>query len=225
MNSTGNDIVSLNAIDITRTRQQRFYLKILAASESTLYHQYHDDLALENFVWLLWSIKESAHKFLQRNNPGLVFSPTRCIVNQLEIPAEYKITKSAISIFEGVGFDSQPACKGVVTVGAETLYSRSIITRDFIFSVVNRDNDFESTGWGIKWIDNVGTDSQSAEVRTFLLKKLKSEFPSHQLQVHKNTHGCPILVNRGEEMDITVSLAHHDHWVGYSYQLDSVIAG
>lgn len=224
MNSTGNDIVSLNAIDITRTRQQRFYSKILAASESILYNQYQDDLAFETFVWLLWSVKESAYKFLQRNNPNLVFSPTRCIVNELEIPAEYQITNSVTSIFEGVSFGNHIACKSVITVGADTLYSRSIITRNFIFSVVNRDNDFESTGWGIKHIGNTNSDNQSAEVRTFLLEKLKKELPLHQLQVHKSSHGCPVLVNGTEKIDVCVSLAHHDHWVGYSYQLDSLMA-
>ncbi|HWZ14970.1 MAG TPA: 4'-phosphopantetheinyl transferase superfamily protein [Mucilaginibacter sp.] len=224
MNSTGNDIVSLNAIDITRTRQQRFYSKILAGSESILYNQYQDDLAFETFVWILWSVKESAYKFLQRTNPNLVFSPTRCFVTQLEIPVEYQILNPSISILEGMGFDGHPACKSIVTVGSETLYSSSIITRGFIFSVVSRDNDFESTGWGIKRIDDAGSDNQSAEVRTFLLEKLKKELPLHQLQVHKNAHGCPVLVNGAEKIDACVSLAHHDHWVGYSYQLDSVMA-
>lgn len=224
MNSTGNDIVSLNAIDITRTKQQRFYSKILAASESTLYNQYQTDITFENFVWLLWSIKESAYKFRKRNNPGLVFSPARCIVTQLEIPAEYQITRSAISILERIGFDNHPAYKSIVTVGAETLYSRSIITRNFIFSVVNLDNNFESTRWGIKHIGNTNSDSQSAEVRTFLLEALKNELQLDELQVHKNADGCPVLVNGTEEIDIPVSLAHHDHWGGFSYQLDSLIA-
>jgi phosphopantetheinyl transferase (holo-ACP synthase) len=224
MNSTGNDIVSLNAIDIIRTKQQRFYSKILAASESILYSQYQTDITFENFVWLLWSVKESAYKFLQRNKPDLVFSPTRCIISQLEIPAEYQITNSSITILEGTGFDKQPALKSVVAFGSEILYSRSIMNADFIFSVVSHDDNFDNTGWGIKRIDNASSNSQSAEVRTFLLEKLKNAFPLHQLQVHKNAHGCPVLVNGTDEMDIRVSLAHHDHWVGYSYQLDSLLA-
>lgn len=224
MNCTGNDIVSLNAVDITRTKQQRFYSKILAASESILFNQYQDALAFETFVWLLWSIKESAYKFLQRNDPGLVFSPTRCIVNQLEILPEHRITKSAISVLESVGFDNHPAYKSIITVGAETLYSRSIITSDFIFSVANGDNNFESTGWGIKRIDNATSDSQSAEVRTFLLERLKKELPLPELQVHKNAHGCPVLVNGAEEIDIPVSLAHHNNWVAYSYQAENILA-
>jgi phosphopantetheinyl transferase (holo-ACP synthase) len=222
MNSTGNDIVSLNAIDITRTKQQRFYSKILAVSESILYNQYQTDITFENFVWLLWSIKESAYKFLQRNNPGLVFSPTKCVVTQLEIPAKNQIMNPSVAVLEGIEFDKHPAFKSIVTVGLETLYSRSIVNSDFIFSVVSRDNNFESTGWGIKRIDDTDSDSQSAEVRSFLLEKLQNEFPLHKLQVNKNSDDCPILVNGAEEINTPISLAHHDHWVAYSYQLDSV---
>ncbi|MDB5131196.1 MAG: 4-phosphopantetheinyl transferase superfamily protein [Mucilaginibacter sp.] len=224
MNSTGNDVVSLNAIDIARTKQQRFYSKILAASESILYSQYQTDITFENFVWLLWSVKESAYKYLQRNNPVLVFSPTRCIVTQLEIPAEYQEANPSICVLEGSGFDNQPVLKSIVTVGSETLYSRSIITRDLIFSVVNNDNNFDSTGWGIKLIDNASSDSQSTEIRMFLLEKLKNELRLPELHVHKNSHGCPILLNRAREIDIPVSLAHHSNWIAYSYQLAGVVA-
>jgi hypothetical protein len=223
MNSTGNDIVSLNAIDIARTRQQRFYSKIFAPSESTLYNQRRADIALETFVWLLWSVKESAYKFLKRNTLELVFSPTRCVVTCLEIPAKYQLN-SPVPVLEGIGFDNQPVIESIVTFGFETLYSRSIISRDFIFSVVSHDNNFDSTGWGIKRIDNVGSDSQSTEVRAFLLEKLKNGLSLYQLQVHKNAHDCPVLINGTGEIDIPVSLAHHDNWIAYSYQLDGVVA-
>jgi phosphopantetheinyl transferase (holo-ACP synthase) len=221
MNSSGNDIVSLNAIDINRTLQPRFYSKILAASEITAYDQYKDTISLENFVWLLWSIKESAYKFLQRNNPDLVFSPTRCIINHLDIPAEYS-TDESIAILQDTGFDNQPVFKSIIKVGTETLYSRSVVNSDFIFSVVNEDNDFDDTGWGVKWINDASSDNQSAEVRTFLLAKLKSDLSSNNLQIVKNNHGCPTLLSG--EVDIPISLAHHGHWVGYSLQFDRMLS-
>jgi phosphopantetheinyl transferase (holo-ACP synthase) len=222
MNSTGNDIVSLNAIDLSRTKQRRFYSKILAASESILYNQYQTDITFENFVWLLWSIKESAYKFLQRNNPGLVFSPTRCVVTQLEIPVENQTNNKSIAVLEGIGFDNQPAVKSMVAVGSEVLYSRSVMNSGFIFSVVSHDDNFDETGWGIKLIDNTDADSQSAEVREFLLEKLKNFLTSDNLQIIKNSHGCPVLMNG--EINIPISLAHHGHWIAYSYRLDGVEA-
>src|ERR1700691_5688102 len=90
MISAGNDIISLNAINITRTKQEKFYSKILSPTEKELYNQAEfTTIPFENFVWLLWSIKESAYKYLKRNNPGLVFIPIKFTVKQLLIPHGY----------------------------------------------------------------------------------------------------------------------------------------
>lgn len=219
MNSTGNDIVSLNAINIARTRQPRFYSKILAHSEIELYNSpVYDQLPLEHYVCVLWSVKESAYKFLQRNNPNLVFSPTKFIVTQLEIPA---INFSSAN--EGIGFDENPVFKGTVTFGSETLYSRSLLNDAFIFSIVNHEDNFDTTCWGIKLIDNSEPHCQSTEVRSFLMDKLNELLPYDNLLVTKNAHGCPILEN--ENRHIPISLAHHEHWIAYSVQLDQIQAG
>jgi phosphopantetheinyl transferase (holo-ACP synthase) len=214
MNSTGNDVVSLNAIDVTRTLLPRFYSKILCAAEIALYESGLTQIPLEHYVWLLWSIKESAYKFLQRNNPDLVFSPTKFVVTRLEIPA----TKSLSSI-EGAGFEAEPVYKAIVTIGSETLYSRSLVNDNFIFSVVNLENNFESTCWGVKSINNSNPDLPSIEVRKFLIDKLESFLPLDDLTVTKTLHGCPMLMNGDQLLNIPVSLAHHDRWVAYSFQL------
>jgi phosphopantetheinyl transferase (holo-ACP synthase) len=214
MLSTGNDIVALNAIDITRTRQPRFYSKILNESEIAAYNRYEAGITFENFVWLSWSIKESAYKYLQRNNPGLVFSPTKFIVTGLEIPEN-----SSPLFLEGTGFTGQPVYKSTVTFGWELLYSRSLMNEEFIFSVVNQTNHFENTCWGIKSIDNPDTQSQSAEVRSFLIEKFH-ELPRYgNLSIIKDAHGCPVLMNGAQQLDSPVSLAHHDRWVSYSFRL------
>jgi len=222
MHSTGNDIVSLDAIDINRTLELRFYSKILCQAEIALYRETGlSQIPFERYVWLLWSIKESAYKYLQRHRPELVFSPTRCIVTELEIPAEYPIANDSITTLQDTGFDHYPVFKSIITVGRETLYSRSVVNPGLIFSVVNRDNVFEDIGWGVKRIDDASSDNQSTEVRVFLLAKLKSDLCSNDLQVAKNTHGCPVLVNGG--INIPISLAHHGHWVSYSYQASALL--
>ena len=51
MISTGNDIVSLSAVDITRTKQPRLYSKILSDAESLSYQQHlATALPFENYV-------------------------------------------------------------------------------------------------------------------------------------------------------------------------------
>ncbi|MGZ3833295.1 MAG: 4'-phosphopantetheinyl transferase family protein, partial [Mucilaginibacter sp.] len=107
MISTGNDIVALKTINIARTKQQNFYRKIISASEKDLYdRQISDKLPFDVFVWLLWSVKESGYKYLQRITPELVFSPTKIIITQLALPAD-----NFVEQFEGRGFDEDSVYK------------------------------------------------------------------------------------------------------------------
>ncbi len=215
MISTGNDIVALKAINISRTKQQNFYRKIITDAEKALYNkQFSDKIPFEQFVWLLWTIKESVYKYLQRINPGLVFSPTRIVIGQIE-PPNY----NHMSIFESRGFNEQSVYKAIAKFGPHTLYARSIVTEDFIFSVVNHINSFEQVLWGIKPIDSSDPVHQSKAVRAFTIAMLKSLLPDAELEVGKSVHGYPILLKNGIEIPVPISLAHHDHFVAYSFQV------
>src|ERR1700740_2467205 len=112
MISAGNDVVSLAAIDITRTNQHKFYSKILSDSEIPLYNEFSlAQIPFEHFVWLLWSIKESAYKFLQRNNPGLIFTPVKFVVNDLQTIFNKRAPAFSHAI-EGIGFETLPYISG-----------------------------------------------------------------------------------------------------------------
>ncbi|HWZ04661.1 MAG TPA: 4'-phosphopantetheinyl transferase superfamily protein [Mucilaginibacter sp.] len=219
MLSTGNDIVSLNAINITRSKQPGFYSKILCDTEKALYRESETALMpFENYVWLLWSIKESAYKYLRRIQPGLVFSPTKFVVNQLQIPSGYAATSFEVKETEGRGFDSNAVFKSTITFGAYTLYSRSLMYRELIVSVVNGDEDFENTGWGIKLINKSDPEYQSNAVRAFLVNRLNKLFHLDGLMIGKSMHGVPIVLKGDVEVVLSVSLSHHDKMVAYSFQ-------
>lgn len=220
MISTGNDIVSVNAINITRTKQYKFYSKILSDSENPLYKEFGlAGIPFENFVWLLWSIKESAYKFLQRNDPDLIFTPVKFVVKRLFLPSAYAVVSFNAIKIEGTGFNNVACIKGVISFGPYTLYSRSIIHHEFIHSVVNYYDNFESTCWGVKLIDNSSNENQSKEVRSFLFERLKQLYGANDFKASKNLHGCPILLKGTEECAIPVSLSHHEHFIGYSFQI------
>lgn len=215
MISTGNDIVALKAINIARTKQPNFYSKIICETERDLYDkQVAGKLPFGNFVWLLWSVKESAYKYLQRISPELVFSPVKIVIGSLHLPRQ-----SQHENLEGAGFNEQSVYSGTVEFRAFKLYFRSIISSDFIFSVVNGGDDFENTGWGIRHIDQDDTAYQSKAVRGFLLGRLNDLVPGNELHIGKTPQGCPVLSNGTTEMNIPVSLAHHDHYIAYSFQL------
>src|SRR6185312_7282273 len=219
MNSTGNDIVSLNAVNIPRTLQPRFYSKILCATEIAVYSEAGlTQIPFERYVWLLWSIKESAYKFLQRHNPGLVFSPTKFIVTGLYIPAT-----NSPALMEGAGFEDEQVYKSTITFASKTLYSRSLINEDFIFSIVNHEDHFENIFWGIRSMDSSEPARQSADVRSFLMDKLNGLVPYNNLSISKDQHGCPMLMRGTQELNIPVSLTHHGYYVAYSCRLHEIV--
>jgi hypothetical protein len=119
---------------------------------------------------------------------------------------------------EGQGFDDA-VYKGIAIFADQVLYSRSIITGEFIFSVVNYEDDFANTCWGIRLISSTDAAHQSRAVRAFLSDRLDRLFPDSVLSISKSIHGCPILLKDGVETSIPVSLAHHDCYVAYSFQI------
>jgi hypothetical protein len=197
--STGNDIVALSATDRERTTRPRFYSRILDTGEQALYDQQAlAGLSFDNYVWLLWSIKESVYKYKQRTDPGLVFSPTKIPVRQVRPPF-------------GDPFYT-------ATIG-DTLYSRSIVRDDIITTVVSGDENFANTRWGFEPIETAGHAHQSAAVRVSLVRELNAALPCENLQISKNPDGCPVILDGEEQLNIPVSLAHHDRWVAWSFLL------
>jgi phosphopantetheinyl transferase (holo-ACP synthase) len=218
MNSTGNDIVSLNAINKTRTLQSGFYSKILSPTEKILFDETEfAKIPFENFVWLLWSVKESAYKYLQRIKHGLTFSPIKFEVKHMLAPIGYAFTNFDTTQTEGDGFDYLDVFKGTVTFGPYTLFSRSIIYKELIVSVVNHNENFDNISWGIKRIEKCDPDYQSIAVRVFLVNRLSALFQDDNLTIGKNRQGIPVVLKGSEELTIPVSISHHDHLVAYSY--------
>jgi len=220
MTGTGNDIVSLNAVN-ARATQPRYYSKILSTSEIVLYNEPgFTNLAFENFVWLLWSVKESAYKYFKRIKSDLIFSPTKFIVQHLQMPAEYNIANVEVREMEGRGFDRKNniVFNSTIKIGSETFYSSSIIHREFIASVVNGDGNFENTYWGIKLINKSDPLYQSFAVREFLIKRLKRLFHLDNPVISKTPEGFPVVQDGINEREVPVSLSHHDCLVAYSFQ-------
>lgn len=220
MTSTGNDIVALKAINVARTKQPNFYSKIISVEEKNLFDQkFVGKISFKNYVWLLWSVKESAYKYLQRITPGLVFSPTRILTTLLELPASNVAIQFDENKVDGCGFDKGSVYKGIAGFGTNLLYFNSIINDDFIFSVVNDEDNFENTCWGIQLINSDEPGDQSRAVRELLLNRLSDLFPGGKWQIEKNVNGLPILLKDGFEMEMPVSLAHHDGRVVYVFRV------
>lgn len=216
--SAGNDIVDLGTINATRTKEPRFYTKFITGTETVLHNQSHlADMPFEYFVWMLWSVKESVYKFIQRHHPGLVFSPSKITVEQIELQREASIPAITQAQIEAKGFAGLTTYNSIIAFGTDNFYSISIVNSNYIASTVNNSKDFENIYWGIKHIDQTEPENQSRAVRQFLLKKLAFVFDTDDLHIIKNSSGCPVLFNGDNRADIPISLAHHGHYVAYAF--------
>lgn len=221
MKSAGNDIVALKSVDKYRTSQFRFFSKILSAPEQALYHQpQFAGMLFENYVWLLWSVKESAYKYLKRTIPDLVFSPTKIVIQYIKIPTWPLMTKFESIQWENTG-DVEEFYRGKVIYGTHNFYFRSKISEDWIATVVNNEENFDNVYWGIQSIDDAGYYHQSKAAGTLLLNKLNSFFRD-DFRIDKSPVGYPVILKGIQNMHIPVSLAHDDRFVAYSFILNSL---
>jgi phosphopantetheinyl transferase (holo-ACP synthase) len=218
MISAGNDIVSFAATNPERTKQPQFYNKILNQTETVKYEElYSTLLPFEVYIWLLWSVKEAAYKYLKRLDAGLVFSPTKFIIDQLLQPACPLVKNFGEIPIEGAGFDNSKTWAGVVNYGSHTLYFRSLLYSEMVHSVVNHSGCFDDVHWGIQTIHNTESSNQSEAVRVFLLERLQSNFTGRILEVGKDPQDIPVaLVDQGK-IQLPVSFSHHGQFVGYCF--------
>ncbi len=224
MISIGNDIISLNAINPDRTKQVRFYSKIVSPSELKLYYtEEFSGISFENFVWLLWTVKESVYKFQKRNSHNLKFSPVKIGIETIDFPKKRSIGKFKNLEFNQDSFYKEEFHTGTARFGNNIFYFKSIINEELISTIVSNDENFENTRWGFKSIDGNNYESQSKEVRTFALNELKTIFPKNSFNIRKHNVGYPVLLSEGKDTNIPLSFTHHGRFVGYSFLIKDVI--
>lgn len=218
MTCVGNDIIDLQHIDVSRTNNPAFYSKFLAAAEHLLYEQLNTPPPFEHFVWLLWSVKESVYKCIQRRQTDAVFSPINTLVTHIN--ASWPFANCLTFPVHQKGFP--PACvQSQVQCQGQTYQARSFICNNELICtiVVNDGADFGHIHWGIDKIEATDADSQSAAVRNLLLSSLISFFPSDKLSVVKHPSGYPYISINKKIANLPCSLSHHGAYVTYAFLL------
>jgi phosphopantetheinyl transferase (holo-ACP synthase) len=222
MTSAGNDIVSLTAINVTRTKGPEFYSKIISESEKELFAGLDGDaLLFEHYVWLLWSVKEAAFKYLHRLDPETVFTPVKFVVSGLEVPKTAAISGFEAQEMIANGFEGLLVWNSVVSFKGHTLYAKTIIHLELISSVVNHSKNFSDVFWGIKRVEDTGYKFQSAAVRQFAIRHLQEILSLSQLTIGKNQDEVPVLLSDNVDTGVPISLSHHGNWIGYSFYNDN----
>jgi phosphopantetheine--protein transferase-like protein len=220
--SVGNDIISLKSINTDRTRQERFYSKFLVPTEIGLYNQtVSSKVSFENFVWLIWSVKESVYKCHKRNNTSVVFSPKKIIVEQVDLPIDqpaFAFTEHQLSKGQMTTSETSISCE--VIFENIIFYSRSFINQEMIHTIAVNQADFSKINFGAANIKSAEYESQHREVRSLALDRLKIVYPNDELQIGKSQFDYPILIKNGAEQTIPLSFSHHDEYVGYCFWIE-----
>jgi phosphopantetheinyl transferase (holo-ACP synthase) len=221
MTSTGNDIISLDLINKERSNDSRFYLKIITPSEEVLGRQVTlAHLSFEQYVWLCWSIKESAYKYLKRGYPEMIFSPVKMVITNIITPKFAPALRPVDDVWEGDA-SGEENYSGKLMAEGNTYYFRSKISASAIATIVSSDESFKGIAWGISHINDSAADHQSEQVRSFVLKRLQTLFPGKVLHIEKTPGGYPVVMEGNEVLTVPLSFAHHGNTVSYSLLLAS----
>lgn len=217
MTSIGNDIVALSNTDKQRTNDVRFHSKFITTAELSLYKDsLASQISFEDFVWLLWSVKESAYKYQKRFDTELIFSPTRIEINRIKSPDG----QSVFTDLEEINVSGDNFYNGSVIIADKTLYFKAIINTDIIATIVNSDASFKNIHWGVQQIASPDSETQSISVRQLLLSRLKTTFPQGEFSLQKSLAGYPILLINESDSGIPISLAHHGLFTSYCFKID-----
>lgn len=214
MKSAGNDIVALQIIDKQRTLRSSFYSKFVTASELLLHNQL--EIPLENFVWLLWSVKEAVYKYLTRCDKDLIFSPSKIVIQHINVSPDQCIASFQENGWEGS--HDRTFYEGSVLCQTHMLFFTTGLQTEFITTIANGEANFNNVYWGVQRIEKDDQESQSKAVRSFVLNKLNNLLSVDNIRIDKPA-GYPVLLIGDEVTDIPISLAHHGNLVAYSFLL------
>lgn len=138
------------------------------------------------------------YKFLKRNEPELVFSPT-------------KIVLDGITFENGIAY-------GIVVFRAENLLFRTKITDEWLHSIVSDQPGVFRGISDVKQINPSNNDERSALAWQFLLDEVKKEM-GEDVSLKKSEFGYPVIIQGDIELDIPISLSHDGDFAAYSMRI------
>lgn len=212
--SIGNDIVALEATNAARTCQSRFYSKFLTTTETELFEKCKFFITQEHFIWLCWSIKESVYKFQQRLQPQLAFAAGKISIQEISTPLQLQSLADLNGLTEGNFIPVEHCFTSVAAINSILCYSYSFITEYYIYTITANKKNCNNLHWGIKKIDAVDHNIQSASVRQFVSQKLSCVLDTEAIEIRKDTAGIPYLQQNPQ---IPVSFSHHYKYVAYAF--------
>jgi phosphopantetheinyl transferase (holo-ACP synthase) len=211
MQFVGNDIVAYkHERCIGKWKDDRFLQKILLQSEiENLHLQFNKDA----YLWALWTLKEAAYKlscFLGNRNK---FHPIQFGVHSITYLND-DMVQHTIFDKSNIAVALQPNVESIICFENVVFYGKSVITHEFIHSIVSNLNEFENLHYAIGQHSNFNKNDYSKEVRVFAMEELAKKNILIDT-IYKDIDGIPfIIVNETEKY---ISLSHDQQFVSYAY--------
>lgn len=193
----GNDIVDLDLADKDAYKRERFLEKVLTASEQLLLSQTKDP---GTFLWVLWSMKESAYKLHFRKHLTRALNPIRftCFFD-----GDYEL-------------EPEGRFKGRVEVGDGVYQTNTILCKDYVHTTAIDDcEDFRIQS------EEVSAGSAN-EVREKTIDALvrymgaASDLKSDKIEFKKDANGLPFLTDACKGIFKPCTISHHGRFGAYA---------
>lgn len=202
----GNDVISLiTSSHSPKSRCQRFMDKIFTLNEQQFIHS--KEAEKEQWIWMIWSMKESAYKSYYKQFKKRYFAPKMfdCYINVHQ---------------EG---DDKDCVLGTVKTLFQDYCTQSYILEDCIHTVafVNERQVIHDYCFPLE------TEEYAVQANSVRLQ-LCSELASlegcgvEDVQIRKDIRGIPYAYIGGEKAAFDISLSHHGTFGAYaiSHELD-----
>lgn len=184
----GNDVVWLPLVNRQRCSRPQFYQKILSGHELSFFPG--GALPFPEFLWMVWSIKESVFKSERTGATGKIFSAARITLQQF-LFCGGKATGEAV--YNGHAYTFRAYCR-----------------KNFIYSVAMHKGFMYALQSGIKYIGHAMPDEQSVAVRNFFSSATGI---SPVEKIRHAASGYPYV----EGGNILLSFSHHGPLVSYAF--------
>ncbi|MBI2269140.1 MAG: 4'-phosphopantetheinyl transferase superfamily protein [Bacteroidetes bacterium] len=212
----GNDIVDMeDGRNLNRSGQKRFLDKLFTPSEQQLISA--SDMP-DHMIWVLWSIKESAYKVVNRSTGIRSYVPLSYKVQLSSALLKSKMINRENS--SGVKFlDSSISALGF------KLFAKTLVTRNFIYSHASSEFSYlKHVKWNIEKTTATKPEQQSHTIRESAKKHIAQTQRIEMSEISiSNDEGRPpcVQINHKSINKIDLSFTHDGPYLAYSYILRS----
>lgn len=138
------------------------------------------------------------YKFLKRNSPLLVFSPTKIVLQDI--------------------YSQDGIFYGIVVFHNDYLFFRTEVTDEWLHSIVLDQPGVLHGISNVKRINPISNNERSVLAWEYLLEEIKKEL-GEGVSLKKSKSGYPVIIQGDKELDIPVSLSHDGDFAAYSMRI------